>query len=69
MFLTGFIFGSIVVYLVCLQEALLPPYGNAGERKSPRLITPASTANSLTLQYKHTPSPPLRENNKKKHGV
>jgi len=30
MFLTGFIFGSIVVYLVCLQEALLPPYGNAG---------------------------------------
>ncbi|XP_068084166.1 transmembrane protein 198 [Anabrus simplex] len=30
MFLTGFIFGSIIVYLICLQENLLPPYGNAG---------------------------------------
>ncbi|KAF4533525.1 hypothetical protein B566_EDAN001010 [Ephemera danica] len=29
MFLTGFIFGSIVVYLICLQEKLLPDYGNA----------------------------------------
>lgn len=31
MFLTGFIFGSIIVYLICLQEKLLPNYGNAGE--------------------------------------
>jgi hypothetical protein len=30
MFLTGFIFGSIIVYLICLQEKLLPAYGNAG---------------------------------------
>ncbi|KAK6617368.1 hypothetical protein RUM43_014377 [Polyplax serrata] len=30
MFLTGFIFGSIIVYLICLQEKLLPSYGNAG---------------------------------------
>lgn len=30
MFLTGFIFGSIIVYLICLQEKLLPNYGNAG---------------------------------------
>jgi hypothetical protein len=30
MFLTGFIFGSIIVYLICLQEKLLPVYGNAG---------------------------------------
>lgn len=30
MFLTGFIFGSVVVYLVCLSEALLPVLGNAG---------------------------------------
>lgn len=30
MFLTGFIFGSIVVYLICLEESLLPTLGNAG---------------------------------------
>ncbi|XP_046396031.1 transmembrane protein 198 [Ischnura elegans] len=30
MFLTGFIFGSIIVYLICLQEKLLPAYGNVG---------------------------------------
>ncbi|XP_049859990.1 transmembrane protein 198 isoform X2 [Schistocerca gregaria] len=30
MFLTGFIFGSVIVYLICLQEKLLPAYGNAG---------------------------------------
>jgi hypothetical protein len=30
MFLTGFIFGSIIVYLICLQEKLMPVYGNAG---------------------------------------
>ncbi|XP_049886346.1 transmembrane protein 198 isoform X2 [Pectinophora gossypiella] len=28
MFLTGFTFGSAIVYLICLQEYLLPPYGN-----------------------------------------
>ncbi|XP_041987614.1 transmembrane protein 198 [Aricia agestis] len=28
MFLTGFTFGSAIVYLICLQEHLLPPYGN-----------------------------------------
>ncbi|VVD00925.1 unnamed protein product [Leptidea sinapis] len=30
MFLTGFTFGSAVVYLICLQEYLMPPYGNVG---------------------------------------
>lgn len=30
MFLTGFIFGSIVVYLICLEENLLPQLGNVG---------------------------------------
>ncbi|XP_065163593.1 transmembrane protein 198 [Atheta coriaria] len=30
MFLTGFIFASSIVYLICLQGELLPPYGNAG---------------------------------------
>ncbi|KAF2350824.1 protein of unknown function DUF4203 [Trinorchestia longiramus] len=30
MFLTGFMFGSVVVYLVCLSESLLPMLGNAG---------------------------------------
>lgn len=31
MFLTGFTFGSAIVYLICLQEYLMPPYGNVGE--------------------------------------
>lgn len=30
MFLTGFTFGSAIVYLICLQEYLMPPYGNVG---------------------------------------
>ncbi|XP_025832768.1 transmembrane protein 198 isoform X2 [Agrilus planipennis] len=30
MFLTGFIFASTIVYLICLQGDLLPPYGNVG---------------------------------------
>uniref|UniRef100_T1J8G7 Transmembrane protein 198 n=1 Tax=Strigamia maritima TaxID=126957 RepID=T1J8G7_STRMM len=30
MFLTGFIFGSVVVYLICLEENLLSSLGNAG---------------------------------------
>ncbi|CAG4942402.1 unnamed protein product [Colias eurytheme] len=30
MFLTGFTFGTAVVYLICLQEYLMPPYGNVG---------------------------------------
>lgn len=30
LFLTGFIFGSIIVYLICAEEAVLPEYGNAG---------------------------------------
>ncbi|XP_022235426.1 transmembrane protein 198-like isoform X2 [Limulus polyphemus] len=30
MFLTGFIFGSVVVYLICLIEDLLPTAGNSG---------------------------------------
>ncbi|KAK4879274.1 hypothetical protein RN001_007420 [Aquatica leii] len=30
MFLTGFIFASSLVYLICLQGELMPPYGNAG---------------------------------------
>ncbi|XP_063373213.1 transmembrane protein 198 [Cydia amplana] len=28
MFLTGFTFGSTIVYLICLQDHLMPPYGN-----------------------------------------
>lgn len=31
MFLTGFIFASSIVYLLCLQGELMPPYGNAGK--------------------------------------
>ncbi|CAG0882923.1 unnamed protein product [Cyprideis torosa] len=30
MFLTGFIFGFVIVYLVCASEALLPKFGNEG---------------------------------------
>lgn len=30
MFLTGFMFGSVVVYLICQEESLLPTFGNAG---------------------------------------
>ncbi|KAJ8982510.1 hypothetical protein NQ317_018551 [Molorchus minor] len=30
MFLTGFIFAFGIVYLICLQGELMPPYGNAG---------------------------------------
>ncbi|XP_013777778.1 transmembrane protein 198-like [Limulus polyphemus] len=30
MFLTGFIFGSVVVYLICLEESLLSTAGNSG---------------------------------------
>lgn len=30
MFLTGFIFASSIVYLICLQGELMPSYGNAG---------------------------------------
>ncbi|XP_022914144.2 transmembrane protein 198 [Onthophagus taurus] len=30
MFLTGFIFASCIVYMICLQGVLMPPYGNAG---------------------------------------
>ncbi|XP_064647764.1 transmembrane protein 198-like isoform X2 [Lineus longissimus] len=30
MFMTGFIFGSVVTYLICLEEKVLPPEGNAG---------------------------------------
>ncbi|CAL4058808.1 unnamed protein product, partial [Meganyctiphanes norvegica] len=30
MFLTGFIFACVVVYMICLSEALLPMLGNAG---------------------------------------
>ncbi|CAH1175946.1 unnamed protein product [Phaedon cochleariae] len=30
MFLTGFIFASSIVYLICQQGDLLPPYGNEG---------------------------------------
>ncbi len=29
MFFTGFIFASIVVYLICLEEAVLPVWSNA----------------------------------------
>uniref|UniRef100_A0A0A9WV57 Transmembrane protein 198 n=1 Tax=Lygus hesperus TaxID=30085 RepID=A0A0A9WV57_LYGHE len=28
MFLTGFIFASVLVYLICIQERVLPPYAN-----------------------------------------
>ncbi|XP_075211559.1 transmembrane protein 198 isoform X2 [Lycorma delicatula] len=31
MFLTGFIFGSVVIYLICIQDRMMmPAYGNAG---------------------------------------
>lgn len=38
MFLTGFIFGSIIVYLICAEEAVLPEYGNAGVALSAGLL-------------------------------
>jgi hypothetical protein len=50
MFLTGFIFGSIIVYLICLQEKLLPAYGNAG-----------TLAQGDSLKAKLKPCPPERE--------
>ena len=28
--MTGFIFGSVLVYMICLEEDILPPEGNAG---------------------------------------
>ena len=28
MFLTGFVFGSLVVYLICLEEEVLPMWAN-----------------------------------------
>ncbi|GAB6033301.1 hypothetical protein CHUAL_013072 [Chamberlinius hualienensis] len=30
MFLTGMLFGTVVVYLICLEENLLPDFGNEG---------------------------------------
>ena len=30
MFLTGFIFATVIVYLICIQEKLLPTYANLG---------------------------------------
>lgn len=30
MFLTGFIFASVLVYLICIQDRILPSYANAG---------------------------------------
>lgn len=30
MFLTGFIFGTVLVYIICIEEDILPPEANAG---------------------------------------
>ncbi|RZF37526.1 hypothetical protein LSTR_LSTR008564 [Laodelphax striatellus] len=30
MFLTGFVFGSVIVYMICIQDKIMPPYLNAG---------------------------------------
>lgn len=30
MFLTGFTFAAVLVYLICIQERVLPTYANAG---------------------------------------
>lgn len=34
MFLTGFIFASSIVYLICLQGELMPDYGNVGKYRN-----------------------------------
>ncbi|XP_023335637.1 transmembrane protein 198 [Eurytemora carolleeae] len=38
MFFYGFIFGSIIVYLICAEEAVLPDYANAGIALSAGLL-------------------------------
>jgi len=48
MFLTGFTFGSVVVYLICLEEAVLPPLGNAGVSLGAGLLFGAIT---MLVQY------------------
>lgn len=30
LFLTGFLFGLVIVFLICQEEDLLPQYGNIG---------------------------------------
>ncbi|KAF0302439.1 Transmembrane protein 198 [Amphibalanus amphitrite] len=48
MFLTGFTFGSVVVYLICMEEAVLPPLGNAGVSLGAGLLFGAIT---MLVQY------------------
>jgi hypothetical protein len=31
MFVTGFIMGFVIMYLICAEETILPPYGNEGQ--------------------------------------
>ncbi|XP_037090318.1 transmembrane protein 198-like [Pollicipes pollicipes] len=48
MFLTGFTFGSAVVYLICEEQAVLPPLGNAGVSLGAGLLLGVIT---LLVQY------------------
>ncbi|OWR41993.1 transmembrane protein 198 [Danaus plexippus] len=48
MFLTGFTFGSAIVYLICLQEYLMPAYGNVGVAMSAGLLFGLIT---MLIQY------------------
>uniref|UniRef100_A0A1B6G9D2 Transmembrane protein 198 n=1 Tax=Cuerna arida TaxID=1464854 RepID=A0A1B6G9D2_9HEMI len=48
MFLTGFIFGSVIIYMICIQDKLLPPYVNAGMALSAGLLLGLIT---MLVQY------------------
>ncbi|XP_054273146.1 transmembrane protein 198-like isoform X1 [Macrosteles quadrilineatus] len=48
MFLTGFIFGSVIIYMICIQDKLLPPYANAGMALSAGLLLGLIT---MLVQY------------------
>jgi len=48
MFFIGFLFASIVVYLICAEEAVLPEYGNAGVALSAGVLFGMIT---LLVQY------------------
>lgn len=48
MFLTGFIFGSVIIYTICIQDKLLPPYVNTGMALSAGLLLGLIT---MLVQY------------------
>ncbi|XP_039280804.1 transmembrane protein 198 [Nilaparvata lugens] len=48
MFLTGFVFGSGIVYLICIQDKMMPPYCNVGVALSAGLLLGLIT---MLVQY------------------